>query len=228
VSRAGRLPFVRTPWRGRFLAYGCGGLAAVAVVLAAPAWLTGTARAVAAYDAAAVVLISVFWIWGMHAQAKFTEARAASDDPGRNVVLVVVLTSVVVGLASAVFILGQGPHVHDVHEKIIVYVLGLIAVISGWFVIHTVFTFRYAHLYYYDDDNDNEADRGLTFPGCESPTDYDFAYFAFVIGMTFQVSDVQVTDSRVRRVVLFHGLISFAYNTAIVALVINLLSGLFH
>jgi uncharacterized membrane protein len=223
-----RLPFVNSPWRGRALAYGTAAIAVLVVVFGAPGWLTGTARAVAAYDAGAIVLIAVFWIWGMHSNAKFTETRAAVDDPGRNIVLLVVLLSVVIGLASAVSIMGRGPHVQSFDEKVIVYVLGLVAVIGGWFLIHTVFVFRYAHLYYYDDDDDNEADRGLTFPGTKSPTDYDFAYFSFVVGMTFQVSDVQVTDPRVRRVVLFHGLISFAYNTAIVALVINLLSGLFH
>ncbi|MBD5654686.1 MAG: DUF1345 domain-containing protein, partial [Candidatus Eremiobacteraeota bacterium] len=159
--------------------------------------------------------------------AKHTETRAALD-PGRNVVLLVILISVGVGLASAVSIMGRGPHVQTFDQKIVVYVLGLFAVIAGWFVIHTMFLFRYAHLYYYDDDDDNEADRGLMFPGTKNPNDYDFAYFSFVVGMTFQVSDVQITDSRVRRVVLYHGLISFAYNTSIVALVINILSGLFH
>ena len=227
MSVAG-LPFIRSPWRGRLVGFGSAGIAALAVVFGAPQWLTGTARAVAAYDASALVLLAVFWTIAMHSNAKFTQARAALDDPGRNIVLFAVLLSIGIGLASAVIILGHGPHVHSVNEKIVVYVLGLVAVIAGWCVIHTLLTFRYAHLYYYDDDQDNEADRGLTFPGTTSPTDYDFAYFSFVVGMTFQVSDVQVTDSRVRRLVLFHGLISFAYNTAIVALVINLLSGLFH
>jgi len=222
------LPFVRTPWRGRLVGFGGAGLAALAVVFLSPAWLTGTSRAVAAYDASALVVLAVFWTIGMHSNAKFTQVRAAVDDPGRNIVLFVVLLSVGVGLVSAVAILGAGPHVPSMNEKGVVYALGLIAVVAGWSLIHTIFVFRYAHLYYYDDDDDNEADRGLTFPGTEEPTDYDFAYFSFVIGMTFQVSDVQITDERVRRVVLFHAIISFAYNTAIVALVINLLSGLFH
>ncbi len=220
--------FVHTPVRRRLASFGASAFGALVVSVFAPPWLTGTSRAVAAYDAAAVTLLLVLWTVGMHANAEHTAGRAAIEDPGRNIVLLVVLLSVGIGLASAVSILGRGPHVASLNEKIVVYVLGLVAVVAGWFVIHTMLTFRYAHLYYYDDDDDNEADRGITFPGTPLPTDYDFAYFSFVIGMTFQVSDVQVTDSRVRRVVLFHGLISFAYNTAIVALVINLLSGLFH
>jgi uncharacterized membrane protein len=66
----------------------------------------------------------------------------------------------------------------------------------------------------------------LTFPGTTDPDDYDFAYFAFVVGMTFQVSDVQITDPGVRSVVLLHGILSFGYNTAILALVVNLASNL--
>ncbi len=228
TEAARRKPFVHTPWRGRLVGFGAAGVAATAVLLASPAWLAGFQRAVAAYDAAAVAILAVFWGLAMHRDPSDTQARAAVEDPGRNVVLAVVLLSVAVGLTSAVVILGQGPHVATLNEKLVVYALGLLAVVGGWFLIHTIFLFRYAHLFYYDDDDDNEADRGLTFPGTKDPDDYDFAYFSFVIGMTFQVSDVQITDPGIRRVALMHALISFAYNTAIVALVINLLSGLFH
>jgi uncharacterized membrane protein len=221
-------PFIHTPWRGRAVGFGSAFIAAFLVLLFAPSWLVGTQRAVAAYDAGALLLIVILWTLGMHAHPKDTECRAAVEDPGRNTVLALVIVSVVGGLASAISIIGRGPHVANAGEKSIVYVLGLAAVFLGWFLIHTLFTFRYAHLYYYDDDGDNEADRGLTFPGTGMPNDYDFAYFSFVVGMTFQVSDVQITDSGVRRVVLMHGLISFAYNSAILALVINLVSGLIH
>jgi uncharacterized membrane protein len=221
-------PFVHTPWRGRLIAYGAGAVAAAGTYVLAPVWVTGVTRFVAAYDAAAVLALAVFWFFGMHRHPADTQCRAAVEDPGRNVVLAVVLLSIVVGLSSAVVILGQGPKVTSVNEKTVIYALGLLAVIAGWALIHTIFVFRYAHLFYFDDDDDNEADRGLEFPGTKEPNDYDFAYFSFVIGMTFQVSDVQITDPGIRRVALLHALISFGYNTAIVALVINLLSGLFH
>jgi uncharacterized membrane protein len=219
---------VRTPWRGRLVGFGSGAVAALAVFFASPPWLGGVTRAVAAYDAAAVALLAALWSFGMHRRASDTQSRAAVEDPGRNVVLAIVLLSVVVGLSSAVVILGQGPKVTSVNEKAVIYAVGILAIVAGWAVIHTIFLFRYAHLFYFDDDDDNEADRGLTFPGTKDPNDYDFAYFSFVIGMTFQVSDVQITDPGIRRVALMHAIISFAYNTAIVALVINLVSGLFH
>ncbi len=224
----GDLPFIHTPWRARLVGYGVAAIGGVDVLLFAPKWIDGTLRIVAAYDVSAVLLIVTMWSLAMHADSSHTASRAAVEDPGRNVVLAFTLGAVIVGLSSAVIILGKGPHVNGADQKIAAYSIGLCAVIAGWFLIHTLFAFRYAHIFYFDSDDDNEADRGLHFPGTKDPNDYDFAYFSFIIGMTFQVSDVEVCDSNMRRVVLFHSLISFAYNTAIVALVINILSGLFH
>jgi uncharacterized membrane protein len=164
----------------------------------------------------------------MHSDPTDTAARAAAEDPGRNAVLALVLGSAGFGLAAAIVILGKGPHAASANERAIIYGVGFMAVVVGWAVIHTMFVFRYAHLFYFDSDDDGSAQRGLIFPGTEEPNDFDFAYFSFVIGMTFQVSDVSIKDSGVRRVALIHALVSFGYNTTIVALVINLVSGLFH
>jgi len=191
----------------------------------APAWLHGTARWVAAYDVAAIVLLVYDWTVGLRNDATHTIRRAAQEDPGRNLVAGIVIISVLAGLASAITILGKGPNV-PASDRSIALAAGIAAVALGWFLIHTMFTFRYAHLFYYDSDQDGTAQRGLTFPGTKEPDDYDFAYFSFVIGMTFQVSDVQITDPGVRSVVLMHGIISFAYNTTILALVVNLASNL--
>jgi uncharacterized membrane protein len=214
--------------RHRLISFGMSAIAALVVVFFAPAWIGGVVRAVAAYDAAAIALLVVFWTTAISPQPERTAARAALEDPGRNVVLLFVLVSVIAGLASAVTILGRGSHVPTPNEAHVTYGVAIVGVIAGWLLIHTAFLFRYAHVYYYDDDDDNEADRGLTFPGTDDPSDYDFAYFSFVIGMTYQVSDVQIVDRRVRRVVLFHALISFAYSTMILALVVNIVSGLLH
>ena len=81
---------------------------------------------------------------------------------------------------------------------------------------------RYAHLFYRDAPG---GEGGLAFPGPRKPDDFDFAYFAFTVGMCFQVSDVVVTSAQIRRAVLGHAVLSFAYNTVIVALVLNLLFG---
>ena len=101
------------------------------------------------------------------------------------------------------------------------------SVMLSWFLVHTIFTFHYAHLFYDTEKNNNATlKKGLNFP-CEDDPDYlDFAYFSFIVGMTFQVSDVQVTDKKMRRLVLLHGLISFILNTFVVALTINFIAGL--
>ena len=106
--------------------------------------------------------------------------------------------------------------------------VAVLGVLLSWIMVHTIFTFHYAMMYYDDDETDpNQHAEGLDFPGGEKKPDYiDFAYFAFVIGMTFQVSDVEITCRAIRRKVLVHGLISFAINTFVVALTINIIAGL--
>jgi uncharacterized membrane protein len=102
-----------------------------------------------------------------------------------------------------------------------------VAILLSWMLVHTTFSFHYAHLYYDDDRDDaNKRAGGLDFPGTKAPRYLDFAYFSFVIGMTFQVSDVQVTSQSLRRLVLVHGLLSFVLNTFVLALAINLIVGL--
>jgi uncharacterized membrane protein len=102
------------------------------------------------------------------------------------------------------------------------------AVLMSWTFVHTIFALRYAHLYFY---NPHEAERhattgGLMFPGKGVPGYSDFAYFSFVIGMTCQVSDVQISAPEMRRLALIHGLISFLFNTAILAMFVNIVAGL--
>jgi uncharacterized membrane protein len=96
-------------------------------------------------------------------------------------------------------------------------------------LVHTLFVFRYAHLYYQSRPKGKAQDKyleGLEFPEEDEPDYLDFSYFSFVIGMTFQVSDVTISSKQIRRLALLHGLISFAFNTVIVALSINVISGM--
>jgi len=106
------------------------------------------------------------------------------------------------------------------------YLLGFVAISVGWFLVHTVYTFRYAHLYWHDPAG-GDACGGIRFPGTDEPSDYDFAYFSFTLGTSFAVSDPQVTETRVRREVMVHSIISFAYNSVIIGMVINLFAGIF-
>ena len=97
----------------------------------------------------------------------------------------------------------------------------------SWVLVHTTFCFHYAHLYYDDSKDSTEIHAGgLDFPEEKKPDYIDFVYFSFIIGMTFQVSDVAITSRTIRRLALLHGLISFGLNTFVVALTINLIAGL--
>jgi uncharacterized membrane protein len=98
--------------------------------------------------------------------------------------------------------------------------VGIAAIAGGWALVHTAFALHYARAYYAKDGSPG----GLRFEGGE-PDDLDFAYFAFTVGISFAASDVTVTDRGIRRLVLGHALIAFAYNTTILALAISLLFG---
>ena len=95
-------------------------------------------------------------------------------------------------------------------------------VLASWLVTHTLFAFRYAHEYYADDAGGPDVDGGLEFPGGARPDYWDFVYFSAVLGMTFQVSDVQITSRKLRRLATVHGFLSFGFNTVILALAVNI------
>ena len=98
--------------------------------------------------------------------------------------------------------------------------------VLSWLMTHTAFTFRYAHEYYSKSAGRDEVDGGLDFPSEKRPDYLDFFYFSLVLGMTFQVSDVQITARKFRRMATLHGLLGFLFNTVILALTVNIAAGL--
>ena len=100
--------------------------------------------------------------------------------------------------------------------------LAATTVVLSWGFMNTMFALHYVHDYYNTVDT---AGAGLDFPGTEKPDYWDFVYFAFVIGMTFQVSDVQISNRILRRVALLHSLIAFFFNVVIIAITVNIVAG---
>lgn len=92
----------------------------------------------------------------------------------------------------------------------------------SWLLTHTLFALRYAHEYYEIQPGHSDFEKGLDFPGGQNPDYWDFFYFAVVVGMTFQVSDVQITSRKFRRLATVHGLLGFLFNTVILALSVNI------
>jgi len=145
--------------------------------------------------------------------------QARRNDANRTLILV--LTGIVMLLILAIVAselrYGQAPGAT---------MLGLIVatLILAWLFSNIVYTIHYAHLFY--SDGTRGADRGgLGFPARKEPDYWDFAYFAFTLGMTFQTSDVEITDPAIRKVALFHSLAAFVFNLGIVAFTINILGG---
>lgn len=167
----------------------------------------------------AVIYNILCWIVIAGAPVSLIKSNAGKEDGSKTFVFTMILLGTFASLFAALMLMISDQRM--VEEWVIVSV-AVSSMLLSWFLVHTVFTFHYAHEYY---EEGGEGD-GLDFPGDEDPDYMDFAYFSFVIGCTFQVSDVEITDRQIRRTVLFHGLLSFLLNTFVVALTINIIAGL--
>lgn len=175
----------------------------------------------------AMTIIVMDWIIILTSHPREVRKIAKLQDSSRTFLFLFVIATSIASMGAVVFLLksSKGLHGTSVNEHIL---LAITAVIVSWWLLHTIFTLKYAHMYY-DTDKDDGTPRtggGLQFPGNEEPDYLDFVYFSFVLGMTFQVSDVEITSKEIRRLAWIHGLLSFAYNTAILALSINVISGM--
>jgi uncharacterized membrane protein len=176
----------------------------------------------AGWNAGALALLTLAWLTTIAGcTAASTKGRAAGDDPGRTFVYVLVLLTCGTSLIATAALVRRAKAVAGAEGDALV-ALCLANVAICWALTHTAFALRYAHLYYREDA---EGVGGVDFPGQGAPTYFDFAYLAFTIGMCFQVSDSAVTSPQIRRAVLLHALLSFVYNTAILAFVLNLVFG---
>ncbi|MGH6784338.1 MAG: DUF1345 domain-containing protein, partial [Sphingomicrobium sp.] len=140
--------------------------------------------------------------------------HAAMEDEGRVAVLVLAAAATLASLAAIIVLLGQGAGKNEMPQLLFA---GATVVLS-WAFIHSIFATHYAHEFY----GEAPAASGLEFPGDNKPDYLDFVYFSFVIGMTFQFSDVAVTARSIRRAALAHAIISFFFNVALLAIMINI------
>ena len=153
---------------------------------------------------------------------------AEKEDTSGSFIFLFVLTAAFISLVAIILLLQSVP---DASKKGLSFhiLLSISSVFCSWLLVHTLFTLRYAHLYYNWTGirgEKKESQPALAFPDEAEPDYLDFAYFSFVIGMTFQVSDVEINARAIRRLALLHGFLAFIYNTVIVAFSINIVSGL--
>lgn len=199
-----------------------------ALYLAFPVTWPGSMRGAAAWVVAVscFLALTAFAVGG--AAPERLRARARAQDQSRWVILTLIVIAAIVSLLAAAVLLRKQPD-ETLTQLILRTVLVGGVVISSWSLTHTVFALHYAHVYYGDGPTPGPDDAGgLLFPGGDGfPDFWDFLYFSFIIGMTCQVSDVQITGRPMRRLATMHGILSFFFNTVILAITINLLVGAF-
>lgn len=148
-------------------------------------------------------------------------SRAKDEDLGVWMQFVVLIITCSTALIAIIF-WNSDNNIHFSKHSVIHEVFFISSIILAWLVLHFSFTFRYAHLYYGDENEKySKHARGLDFPGEVHPDYFDFAYYSFTIGMTFQVSDVVIKSKGLRRLTLAHSLLAFFFNTILIAITIN-------
>jgi uncharacterized membrane protein len=182
--------------------------------------------AILGWDALCLSFI-VSTLWSMARRSPDAiRARAAQDDQGRAVILTVVLSAVIAAVVAVALELSLAKNVQGL-ERAIRVGLAFGTVAASWFLVHLIFALHYAHGYYGRHGGAARDAEGLRFPGDEPPDYWDFVHFAVIIGVASQTADIAISSKPLRRLNTVHALFSFAFNTVIVALTINLLASLF-
>ncbi len=160
-------------------------------------------------------------IFAFPASAEDLRRRATYEDEGIILIAVITLGATVLSLWSIFVLINSGDE-HSVAEL----AMAITCVPLGWLTLHTIAAYHYAHLYYARVKTDGKAGdaSGLDFPATKEPNAWDFLYHSFVVGMTAQVSDVRVLTTGMRRLTTAHAIVSFFYNTVLLALVVNLVA----
>jgi len=179
-----------------------------------PASLRQVTRALLGWDIFIAVYLLLVFTMAVRSGLTHIKRNAVLQDDGRFLILMVAALGAFASIAAIVFELGASQHSGPA------LTLATVTIALSWVAVHTIFALHYAHEFYR-----GAKPGGLQFPSGDTHenADYwDFVYFSFVIGMTAQVSDVGITDKTIRRTATAHGIVSFIYNTALVALMVNI------
>ena len=203
-----------------WFAFGAG----LVAFLSTPEAFAYQTRALITWNAGAMMYLALAWSTIILADSGTTRMRARMQDSSRYIIFVLVVTAATVSIVAIGFLVGNVKEL-AFWPRTIRLILCAFALGSSWLLIQTLFAFHYARRFYMSRLDPHSEPRGLHFPGGSEPDFLDFAYFAFVVGMTSQVSDVAVTAQHMRRATLIHCFLSFVFNIAILALSINIIAG---
>ena len=178
-----------------------------------------SAAILAGWDVAVVIYLVWVFIAVWRLDPGTTGRLAKREDPSSAVAELVVLSAGIAMLVAVGFALVRAGQATDGMKAFLV-TLGLLSVVLSWIIVHTVYALRYGRAYY------SEPDGGIEFNEKEPPTYTDFAYFAFTVGMTYQVADTNITSKEIRRITLHHALLSYLFGAVLLGLVINVVATL--
>lgn len=200
------------------------GLAAAAVAGSMPPYGHSlTVRCLVAWCAGAGTCLVLIYRVIRNADANATRRRCSQEDPGRGAIDAILLVASAASLAAVFYALRETGQAKT-FQTYAVTAIALTAAVLSWLLTHTIYAVHYARLYYHDDNG--EPMGGLDFH-CDEPPDYlDFVYYAFCVACTFGTTDVELNNHHMRRTTTKHTLLSFAYGTVTLALVVNVVASL--
>lgn len=186
-----------------------------------PSTLTLPTRAIIAWDAFVSIFLSLIFHLFTVQRPEHMPADAMAQEEGEWTIFWIIIGAVAASFAAIIYEFSStkdlAPAVRGLHVGLVAFTL-----FASWLMTHVVFALRYAHEYYETTPSRPGVAGGLQFPADDDPDYWDFAYFAMVLGMTFQVSDVQITSRTLRRLATVHGLLGFLFNTVVIALTVNI------
>jgi uncharacterized membrane protein len=178
---------------------------------------SGPIAAVIAWDLVAILVLALMWRDIGRADPDSTAELASRPDPSRNWTRVSLLVASVVSIVGVAYLLHRAND--NPGDRLILVVIALVTLVLSWLVTNTAFTLHYAHLYY------SGRAGGIDFGEAGPPDFRDFAYLAFTLGMTYQVSDTVLRDRTMRRTALQHGLLAYLFGVVIISTTVNLVVG---
>lgn len=201
---------------------------AMATLLLLPGWLPASARAAAAWNVGGLVYLALAFNLFRSCSVDQIRKRAGREDESAFVFLLVVLAAIASSFTAAVGLIGEAKTGLAAKSDLGAIYLGLagLTILVSWTVTQVAFTLHYTHAYYQPTPDLSGTERGLRFPDDDHPDYWDFFYFTTSIGATSQTSDVSITAKPLRRLVAFQAVISFVFNTTVLALAINLAASL--
>jgi uncharacterized membrane protein len=190
-----------------------------------PRGLPASTRAILAWDVGVVVFLAGIGLLFASEHQHRMQRDAAAQEEGEWTIFGVSLAAVIASFAAIGMEFSTTSGLPAADKRLHVALVAVTLALS-WLATQTMFALRYAHEYYELKPGRSVIAGGLAFPGEGAPDYLDFMYFALVLGMTFQVSDVQITSRKLRRLAALHGLLGFLFNTIIIALTVNIAAGL--